>query len=89
MLRDEVARESCPCAVMAKMAMHPNYFPCKKSANGGKVSNTPNAKSKNATALTFAMATVFVRQRLARMNQVTSHNRIAKELTPESGPVGR
>ena len=35
------------------------------------------------------MATVFVRQRLARMNHITSHNRIAMELTPESGPVGK
>ena len=74
---------------MAKMAMPPDYFPCKKSANGGKVSNIPNAKSRNAVALTLAMETVFVRQRLARMTHVTSQNRIAMELTPESGPVGR
>src|SRR5208337_4357398 len=68
---------------------HPDYFPCKKSANGGKVSNIPNAKSRSAVALTLAMATVLVRQRLARMSHVTSQNRIAMELAPESGPVGR
>jgi hypothetical protein len=49
----------------------------------------PKAKSKNAVTLILAMATVLVRQRFARMNHVTSHKKIAAELTPESGPVGR